>query len=274
MNNRTNIVRVDNITRPEAAGLINCLMRWSHNTQFAAQRSMKMGSSRKPRQRCGIFQPQAAAYCNRDTMVRLGYQFSHTTSARHGVALAARGEHAVAACQNNIFKRARQRGRYVEGAMKRHLHWMRKLHQLANAFDIHRTILPQQSQHHPNRTKLLYMLDILPQHFNLSLRIEKPAATWTKQHMNRKTAALDGRTHQSMARSKSSVTQAGAEFDAMRSAFFCCKAGIDCFGTKLKDRVAHVILIDPKILRSNMARSVRKKGLHRARPAESRVVDQ
>ena len=78
--------------------------------------------------------------------------------------------------------------------------------------------------------------------------------------MNRKTAALDGCTYQAMARSKSSVTQAGAKFDAMRSTFFCCEAGIDCFGTKLKDCVAHAILLDPKILRSNMAGSVRKKG--------------
>ena len=78
--------------------------------------------------------------------------------------------------------------------------------------------------------------------------------------MNRKTAALDGRAHQAMTRSKSSVTQAGAEFDAMRSTLFCCKAGIDCFGTKLKDRVAHAILLDPKILRSNVARSCKKKG--------------
>jgi len=78
--------------------------------------------------------------------------------------------------------------------------------------------------------------------------------------MNWKTAALDDCTHQSMTRSKSSVTQTGAEFDAMRSTFFCCDAGIDCFGTKLKDRVAHAILLDPKILRSNVARSCKKKG--------------
>ena len=104
------------------------------------------------------------------------------------------------------------------------------------------------------------MLDVLPHHFNLMFGIEKSAAPWTQQHMNRKTAALDGCAHQAMTRSYSTVAQAGAEFDAMRSTLFCCKAGIDCFGTKLKDRVAHATLLDPKILRSNVARSYKKKG--------------
>ena len=108
MNDRAYVVGIDHIPFSETAGLVDGFIRWAATAQPAPERAVEVCCTGKPCQRCGILEPQTAADCDCDAMVRLNNQFSHTCSALYDVAVAAGGEYAVATGGDNILESLRQ----------------------------------------------------------------------------------------------------------------------------------------------------------------------
>ena len=86
---------------------------------------------------------------------------------------------------------------------------MCELHKFAGAFDIDRTIGPQQPQNDSNCTELLHVLDVFPYHGDLGLGVLEAAAARAEKHVDRKTAALDGCPNQAVTRSEPTFAQRG-----------------------------------------------------------------
>ena len=92
--------------------------------------------------------------------------------------------------------------------MKRHLHRTCELHKVADGFDIHGTIGPQQPEDDSNGTELLHMVYVFPHYRNFRLGVLEAAATRAKEDVNGKAAALDGCLDETVTWSKSTFAEA------------------------------------------------------------------